>query len=126
MQVIFIMFYRSNKEENKHAAIALDKELRFQGYNVTNVTIPFVDTHENVYIFTGIIAAVFLFGLLRALMFFKVAVDSSMNMHNKMFNSLLRSPISFFDTNPVGMYFKFIHKVLVIYNNTYPKQLLFS
>lgn len=120
------MYYRSNKEENKHAAIALDKELRFQGYNVTNVTIPFVDTHENVYIFTGIIAAVFLFGLLRALMFFKVAVDSSMNMHNKMFNSLLRSPISFFDTNPVGMYFKFIHKVLVIYNNTYPKQLLFS
>ncbi|XP_071159454.1 ATP-binding cassette sub-family C member 4-like isoform X3 [Mytilus edulis] len=92
----------SNKEENKHAAIALDKELRFQGYNVTNVTIPFVDTHENVYIFTGIIAAVFLFGLLRALMFFKVAVDSSMHMHNKMFNSLLRSPISFFDTNPVG------------------------
>ncbi|CAG2238338.1 ABCC4 [Mytilus edulis] len=84
----------SNKEENKHAAIALDKELRFQGYNVTNVTIPFVDTHENVYIFTGIIAAVFLFGLLRALMFFKVAVDSSMNMHNKMFNSRILNRFS--------------------------------
>lgn len=92
----------SNQEESKHAAIQKDSELRDLGFNVTNVTIPFVDTHENVYIFTGIIAAVFLFGLLRALMFFKIAVDASMNMHNKMFNSLLRSPISFFDTNPVG------------------------
>ena len=93
---------RSNQEENKHAAIERDIGLRLQGYNVTNVTIPVVDTHENVYIFTGIIVAVFLFGLLRALMFFKVAVDASMNMHNKMFTSILRSPISFFDTNPVG------------------------
>jgi len=96
-------FCRSNQEEEKHAAILKDHQLRFQGNNVTNITIPEVDTHENIYIYTGIIAAVFIFGLLRALMFFKVAVDASMNMHNKMFNSVLRSPMSFFDLNPVGM-----------------------
>lgn len=92
----------SNQEEEKHAAILKDHQLRFQGNNVTNITIPEVDTHENIYIYTGIIAAVFIFGLFRALMFFKVAVDASMNMHNKMFNSILRSPMSFFDLNPVG------------------------
>ncbi|KAJ8309983.1 hypothetical protein KUTeg_011848 [Tegillarca granosa] len=101
------MYFRSNEEEAKHAAIKKDQELRFM-YNITNVsiatnvTIPYVDVHMNVYIFSGIIGAVFLFGLLRALMFFKVAVDASMKLHNRMFQRILRAPIAFFDTNPVG------------------------
>lgn len=102
-----MIYFRSNEEEAKHAALTKDQEVRFM-YNITNntiptnVTIPDVDVHMNVYIFSGIIGAVFLFGLLRALMFFKVAVDASMNLHNRMFNFILRAPITFFDTNPVG------------------------
>ncbi|XP_060072940.1 ATP-binding cassette sub-family C member 4-like isoform X1 [Ylistrum balloti] len=92
----------SNQEEYRHYMIVQDQALRDLGHNITNITIPYVDTHQNIYIFTGIIVAVFLFGILRALMFFKVAVDASMNLHNSMFNRLLRVPIAFFDTNPVG------------------------
>ncbi|XP_021376611.1 multidrug resistance-associated protein 4-like isoform X5 [Mizuhopecten yessoensis] len=92
----------SNQEEHRHYMIQQDQALRDLGHNITNITIPYVDTHQNIYIFTGIIVAVFLFGILRALMFFKVAVDASMNLHNGMFNRLLRVPIAFFDTNPVG------------------------
>ncbi|XP_069104134.1 ATP-binding cassette sub-family C member 4-like isoform X2 [Argopecten irradians] len=92
----------SNQEENRHYMIQQDLALRDLGHNITNITIPYVDTHQNIYIFSGIIGAVFLFGILRALMFFKVAVDASMNLHNSMFNRLLRVPIMFFDTNPVG------------------------
>ncbi|XP_033761065.1 multidrug resistance-associated protein 4-like isoform X1 [Pecten maximus] len=92
----------SNQEENRHYMIQQDQALRDLGHNITNITIPYVDTHQNIYIFSGIIGAVFLFGILRALMFFKVAVDASMNLHNGMFNRLLRVPIMFFDTNPVG------------------------
>ena len=83
--------------------------LRESGLNITNVTIPFVDSHFNVGIFSAIIGAVFLFGLLRALMFFKVAVDASQMLHNKMFASILRAQIGFFDTNPVGKFFACIY-----------------
>ena len=79
-----------------------DRLLREAGNNVTNVTIPYVDSHFNVGIFSAIIGGVFVFGLLRALMFFKVAVDASQRLHNTMFASILRSKIGFFDTNPVG------------------------
>lgn len=78
--------------------------LRNESYNGTNITIPEVDTHFNVAVYSGLIGSVFLLGLLRALMFFKVAVDASQVLHNTMFSAILRSHIGFFDTNPVGMY----------------------
>ena len=94
--------FRSNEEEARYSAMTMDEDLRNMGLNITNITIPYVDTHLNISVFSGIIASVFLLGLLRALMFFKVAVDASQNLHNKMFSSILRSHIGFFDTNPVG------------------------
>ena len=96
------MFLRSNSEEERLAAVEEHNRILNQGFNETNVTIPVVDAHENIYIFSGIIVAVFIFGLVRALLFFKVAVDASQKLHNRMFAKILRAPISFFDTNPVG------------------------
>ncbi|KAL4220738.1 Multidrug resistance-associated protein 4 [Mactra antiquata] len=95
--------YWSNQEEARHAAI-LRKEMENSTVTnyTSNITIPDVDTHYNVAVFSGIIGSVFLFGLLRALMFFKVTVDASQHLHNRMFASILRSHIGFFDTNPVG------------------------
>jgi ATP-binding cassette subfamily C (CFTR/MRP) protein 4 len=72
------------------------------GNNNTNVTVPDNNTDFNVAVFSGIIVAVFVFGLLRALMYFKVAVDAAKRLHNRMFGRLLRVPLRFFDTNPVG------------------------
>ncbi|XP_060582248.1 ATP-binding cassette sub-family C member 4-like isoform X3 [Ruditapes philippinarum] len=98
----------SNQEEARFAAMREDSllrneyQLRNLTYNGTNITIPEVDTHFNVAVFSGLIASVFLLGLLRALMFFKVAVDASQALHNTMFAAILRSHIGFFDTNPVG------------------------
>ena len=57
--------------------IEQDALLRSQGMNNTNITIPDSQTDFNVYVFSGIIASVFIFGLLRALMYFKVAVDAA-------------------------------------------------
>ncbi|XP_052782620.1 ATP-binding cassette sub-family C member 4-like isoform X3 [Mya arenaria] len=94
--------YWSNSEEARYAAMEKHASLLAEGYNVTNVTIPDVDTHFNISVFSGIIGAVFLFGILRALMFFKVTVDASQALHNTMFTSVLRSQIGFFDNNPVG------------------------
>lgn len=72
------------------------------GSNNTNITVTDSNTDFNVAVFSGIIVAVFVFGLLRALMYFKVAVDAAKHLHNRMFKRLLRVPLRFFDTNPVG------------------------
>ncbi|KAL8559263.1 hypothetical protein ACOMHN_040387 [Nucella lapillus] len=92
----------STAEENRHAAIKQHQDLLSQGHNRTNITIPVVDGTRNIYIYTAIIASVFVFGMLRALLFFKVTVDASQSLHHHMFASILRCPVGFFDTNPVG------------------------
>lgn len=89
------------------------KELPIAGQNSSDQTVstnrtdsvPGVDMYTNVYIYTGITIGLFVFGLLRALMFFKVAVDASQSLHNRMFSRMLRAQINFFDTHPVGEWF---------------------
>ncbi|XP_045158220.2 ATP-binding cassette sub-family C member 4-like [Mercenaria mercenaria] len=91
--------YWTNQEEDKYAAMARDADLSLNGVNKTHVMIPRVDTQFNIAIFSVITGGVFIFGLLRALMFFKVALDASQNLHNSMFDSVLRTRIGFFDAN---------------------------
>ncbi|XP_048247853.1 ATP-binding cassette sub-family C member 4-like isoform X3 [Haliotis rufescens] len=91
----------SNEEELRYAATQVFQE-QMTLFNSSNITVPEVDTNVNIYIFTSIVVSVFLFGLLRALLFFKIAVDASQALHNRMFAKILRAPISFFDNNPVG------------------------
>ena len=111
--IIFFKCYRSNNEENRGELIKKDSLLRSQGFNTTNITIPDSETDFNVYVYGGVISSVFVFGLLRALMYFKVAVDAAKHLHNRMFRRLLRVPIRFFDTNPVGKSMKDILRQLL-------------
>uniref|UniRef100_A0A7N8WJ41 Multidrug resistance-associated protein 4 n=1 Tax=Mastacembelus armatus TaxID=205130 RepID=A0A7N8WJ41_9TELE len=43
-----------------------------------------------------------LFGFIRSLVFFNVLVSSAQTLHTSMFNSILRTPLRFFDINPIG------------------------
>lgn len=43
-----------------------------------------------------------IFGIARSLLVFYVLVNSSQTLHNKMFESILRAPVLFFDRNPIG------------------------
>ena len=72
------------------------------GNNTTSVTIPDVPQHFNLLIYTVIVFAVFICGLLRALFTFFSMLASSRHMHNDMFASVVRSRMIFFDTNPIG------------------------
>uniref|UniRef100_A0A452RZ89 ATP binding cassette subfamily C member 4 (PEL blood group) n=1 Tax=Ursus americanus TaxID=9643 RepID=A0A452RZ89_URSAM len=51
---------------------------------------------------SGLTVATVLFGIARSLLVFYVLVHSSQTLHNKMFESILRAPVLFFDRNPVG------------------------
>lgn len=54
------------------------------------------------YVYGGLVAMVLGFNLLRALGWFSYSYLISVNMHNKMFQSVVRAPTKFFDDNPPG------------------------
>ncbi|RMX56477.1 hypothetical protein pdam_00014934, partial [Pocillopora damicornis] len=53
-------------------------------------------------IYGGLVTTTLLLSFLRVLLFFHVAVTSSVKLHNDMFDAVIRAPLYFFDTNPAG------------------------
>ncbi|XP_023241663.1 multidrug resistance-associated protein 4-like [Centruroides sculpturatus] len=56
----------------------------------------------NMYVYIGLICAVFLTTLPSGLLLYKFFTIASFKLHNNMFRCIIRTPISFLDNNPVG------------------------
>ena len=54
-------------------------------------------------VYGGLTGAVVVFSFARLFLFFLLLLRASRLLHNKMFAAVLRAPVHFFDTNPVGM-----------------------
>ncbi|KAI8512524.1 Multidrug resistance-associated protein 4 [Branchiostoma belcheri] len=63
---------------------------------------PTVDSSFYLYVFTGVTVAVVVLSTVRTLFMFYNCIMASHNLHNSMFHAIIRTPILFFDTNPVG------------------------
>lgn len=57
---------------------------------------------DNLYIYAALVGGAFLLSVTRATMFYNALLNSSKNLHNSMMSALLKAPVLFFDTNPVG------------------------
>ncbi|NWR88374.1 MRP4 protein, partial [Furnarius figulus] len=75
--------------------------LTTNGNNGTNET-EHLDLNFYLGIYAGLTVATILFGIIRSLLVFQVLVNSGQNLHNKMFQSILKAPVLFFDRNPIG------------------------
>ncbi|XP_078379983.1 ATP-binding cassette sub-family C member 4-like [Oculina patagonica] len=53
-------------------------------------------------IYGGLVAGTLVLSFIRVLLFFHVTVNSSEKLHRHMIDALIRAPIYFFDTNPIG------------------------
>ncbi|XP_037095749.1 multidrug resistance-associated protein 4-like isoform X1 [Syngnathus acus] len=53
-------------------------------------------------VYAGLTGAAVVFGFVRNLVFFNVLVNSAQTLHNRMFGSILRTPVHFFQNNPIG------------------------
>ncbi|XP_078402042.1 ATP-binding cassette sub-family C member 4 isoform X2 [Cetorhinus maximus] len=70
--------------------------------NGSNNTTQQLDIDFYLGIYAGLTIAVILFGTTRSLIIFKVLVKASQELHDRMFTSIIRAPVLFFDRNPIG------------------------
>ncbi|XP_023233967.1 multidrug resistance-associated protein 4-like [Centruroides sculpturatus] len=56
----------------------------------------------NIYIYLGLVCAVFVGTIISASLLYELFVSASTNLHNKMLGCIIHTPISFLDNNPVG------------------------
>ena len=56
----------------------------------------------NLGIYGAIVGALCVISMVRTIYFFVICMKSSVKLHDKMFESIIRAPCRFFDTNPVG------------------------
>jgi len=59
-------------------------------------------TNQRIGIYAGTTAAAILINFARTITFYFLCVNASRVLHNRMFAAILRAPILFFDTNPIG------------------------
>ena len=62
-----------------------------------------LDRNWLIIIFAILVGALFVFSLVRTTIFFTICMRSSITLHNKLFESVIRAPIAFFDNNPIGV-----------------------
>uniref|UniRef100_A0A8D3CPM7 Cystic fibrosis transmembrane conductance regulator n=1 Tax=Scophthalmus maximus TaxID=52904 RepID=A0A8D3CPM7_SCOMX len=53
-------------------------------------------------VYAGLTAATIIFGFIRNLAMFNLLVKCAKSLHDQMFKAVLRAPVRFFDTNPIG------------------------
>lgn len=67
---------------------------RFCEYDLT--------ANQRIAIYGAIVTSAIIFSFLRGYLYLFVVLRTSRKLHNKMFAAILRAPVYFFDTNPVG------------------------
>ena len=110
------LYFRSSMDETRNGQILFRERLAFVDdvfcRNCSNISstnasvIPIQDdkTIGNIYVLVGLTAFVFLVGFIRGLFTFHVLLRSSGKLHNKMLDTIMRSPVLFFDSNPTGQF----------------------
>ena len=67
----------------------------------TSLACPLSDT-QRMAIYAALVVNTVLVNLLRGVLFYIVCINASRVLHNRMFRSILRTSVLFFDTNPSG------------------------
>jgi len=77
-----------------------------------------------IYIYTGIVLAIFFVGIIRSIVFYLVCMACSQRLHDMMFSALIRTGMRFFDTNPSGRILNRFSKDMGAIDELLPKAIL--
>ena len=64
-----------------------------------------LDDDQRIGLYAVLVVAVIITTIGRFILFFVLVIRASQVLHDKMFKSILRAPVLFFDTNPIGKYY---------------------
>merc|ERR1719495_1705235 len=85
------------------------------------------ETFDNVFyatVYGGIIGGTCFFMFARSIFQFQYSIKSGINLHNKMFRSILDTSVRFFDVNPVGRVLNRFSKDLGLIDDLMPSTLM--
>lgn len=75
---------------------------------------------QNALVYTVLICSLFCLTLVRTTCFFVACMRSSINLHNRLFRSVLKAPIKFFDYNPIGILLNRVSRDMGIVDDLLP------
>ena len=82
------------------------------------------DRDFQVWIYCGIIVILFVVSLIRTVGFFNICMNSSINLHKKLFAGVIVAPMRFFELNPVGKLIPFIISFLHFFFKFYETKVI--
>ena len=74
----------------------------------------------NTLIYTMLMCFLIVFTLVRTFSFFYISMQSSKNLHNQIFSSLMQAPIRFFDQTPIGIIMNRVSRDIAIIDDQLP------
>ncbi|XP_076650867.1 ATP-binding cassette sub-family C member 4 isoform X2 [Halictus rubicundus] len=86
----------------------------------------FLDRDTALWIYGILIIASIVMTTIRNIIFYKICMNSSKNLHNLMFSSLLKAPMLFFDTHPSGRILNRFSKDVGAVDEMLPKTMIES
>lgn len=88
-----VLLYKLRASEDGSCSVASE--------NISFGTSEF-DTRQRITIYGEIVGGAVTMASLKAIMTFLICLSAAGSLHSKMLKSILRAPLLFFDTNPVG------------------------
>ncbi|XP_046746122.1 probable multidrug resistance-associated protein lethal(2)03659 isoform X4 [Diprion similis] len=130
---MFVSYWVDKEESRGKILVSFEESLNgpAEGKNVssnllqeTRETQFLLSTETYMYIYTGILVALFVTAIARSMLFYKLCMWSSQSLHDRMFGSLIRTSMRFFDTNPSGRILNRFSKDMGAIDELLPKALL--
>ncbi|XP_055069172.2 ATP-binding cassette sub-family C member 4 isoform X1 [Misgurnus anguillicaudatus] len=96
--------YWASEQEKLDRPFINDTSININSTNITDIGSqkPELDLNFYLGIYAGLTVATIIFGFMRCLYMFHSLVCSAQTLHSRMFNCILRTPVRFFDINPIG------------------------
>ncbi|XP_067011704.2 probable multidrug resistance-associated protein lethal(2)03659 [Anabrus simplex] len=120
----YFISYWISKEELRNLVLSNSNATDTNITTTTESDLEILPVNTYVYIYSAIIASLFVLALTRSFIFYKVCMKCSEQLHHLMFRSVIRTRMRFFDTNPSGRILNRFSKDIGSADELLPKAIL--
>lgn len=99
--IFYIVCYRASSTAGEDSCITEYNSTSCADYYPTNST-SLLPTSTRIGVYGALVVMVWVLCVARTVLLYTILLRAATSLHNKMFISVLQSPLLFFNTNPVG------------------------